>query len=76
METNEEKINIVKNVIEKEKLVKKVTEITLLKYGSYYTASIIIEMNGKIELNETYIATHKIKENLESKNLISSQNFN
>lgn len=66
VETNEEKINLVKEIITKQKSVKKVNKIVLLKYGAYYTASIIIEMNGKIELNESYIVTHKIKENLKN----------
>lgn len=69
IETDDEKINIVKRIIENQKLVSKVLDITLLKYGSYYTASIIVEMNGKIALNESYIATNKIKESLEDNQL-------
>lgn len=66
IETNEYKLNIIKNVIEKEKIVYKVKEIKLLKYGSYYIANITIKINEQIELNEIYITIKKIKENIKN----------
>ena len=66
VETNEEKINIIKDSIEKHKTITKTKEITLLKYGSYYNLDIIIEMNPNITLNEIYIVENKIKKEIKT----------
>lgn len=64
IDINEEKINTIKNIIKKHKIIYGIEDIKLFKYGSYYNAKIEVIINGSISLNEIYIVENKIKEEL------------
>lgn len=47
----------------------KIRRITLLKYGSYYSATIELILDGDLKLNEVYKIEKKIKSDLKTNNL-------
>ena len=67
--TDEEKIIEIENTIKKEEEISKVKNITLLKYGSYYSASIEASLNENLKLQDIYELECKIKNNLKESEL-------
>lgn len=69
IETDETKLNKIKNIINKHSEIKEIKTITLLKYGSYYNATIEIKMPKQINLKEINKIETKIKESLLNEDL-------
>lgn len=68
VENNPEVINEITKIIKQTKNIK-VRRITLLKYGSYYSATIELILDGKLTLNEIYEIEKKIKSDLKTSKL-------
>jgi len=66
IETDELKLNKLKEIIKENKIIEKIRRVTLLKYGPYYSATIDIILNGSLSLQEVYEIEKKIKKDLKT----------
>ena len=69
IDTDEEKINIVNNIVLKNKIITKIRRTTLLKNGTYYSVTLELNVDGNYTLNELYQVEKKIKSDLKKTNL-------
>lgn len=69
VETDNTKINNVKELVQKQKEILKIRRVTMLKYGSYYSVTIEIIMDGNVTLNELYKIEKEIKSTLKKSEL-------
>lgn len=69
VETNQDKIDIISNVVLKNDLVKKIRRITLVKMGTYYKVTIDLYTLGSYTLDEVYKVEKKIKSDLKKLDL-------
>lgn len=63
-ETDEEILNIVRDIINKVKEVREINEVVLIKYGSYYDACIKISVDKYLNIEEAHKISKKVKKKL------------
>lgn len=69
VETNQDKIDIIRDIVNKNVLVKKIRRITLVKMGTYYKVSIDLYTLGSYSLDEVYKVEKRIKTDLKKLDL-------
>ncbi len=69
VDTEDSKINAIKDIVNKNKDIVKIRRITLLKYGSYYSVTVDIVMKGSMPLSSVYEVEKKIKNDLKKSEL-------
>lgn len=69
VEINNEKTKQIESYLKQNKHIKRVRRTTLLKYGSYYVATVDIVMDGNLKLREIYKIEKQIKKDLKTKNM-------
>lgn len=67
-ETNEKILNKLNEIISSNKLVEKIDDLVMLKYGSYYKLIIEVSMNEEINIKESHNQINKIEKRLKSYN--------
>lgn len=69
VETNQDKIDIIRDIVNRNVLVKKIRRITLVKMGTYYKVSIDLYTLGSYSLDEVYKVEKRIKTDLKKLDL-------
>lgn len=67
-ETNQEYINLIKEIIQSDERIKKIDELEIMKYGSYYQVNIDISIKDNLTIKEGNNITNNLKQRLISSN--------